>query len=219
MIPHGSTPTFNNVFLLDGVDNISYSNSFRGENVQLVQPSINGYPSGLLDPGAIAQTVGRRAQDANQRTPYIQQYNIGAQYELRPDLVLDVAFVGNKGTKLNGFRNLNQRAVITNADGSQSAGARPYPNFGDIQWMENRVSSTYKSLQTRLEKRFSKGLSGLVSYTWGEALNRGAGSHIDERRRPGLRYRRIPRTAGRQQSARLTAGNGRIIQFGLKFYF
>src|SRR4030095_6437060 len=36
---HG-TRTFNNVFLLDGVDNISYSNSFRGENVQLVQPSI-----------------------------------------------------------------------------------------------------------------------------------------------------------------------------------
>ena len=138
---------------------------------------VNGYPSGLLDPGAIAQTVGRRAQDANQRTPYIQQFNIGAQYELRPDLVLDVAFVGNKGTKLNGFRNLNQRAVITNPDGSQSAGARPYPNFGDIQWMENRVSSTYKSLQTRLEKRFSNGLSGLVSYTWGEALT-GAPDHI-----------------------------------------
>ena len=28
---------------------------------------------------------------------------------------------------------------IQNADGSQSAGARPYPAFGDIQWMENRV--------------------------------------------------------------------------------
>src|SRR6266511_3944284 len=42
--------TFNNVFLLDGVDNISYSNSFRGENVQLVQPSIdaNNYVSRLL---------------------------------------------------------------------------------------------------------------------------------------------------------------------------
>ena len=33
--------TFNNVFLLDGVENISYSNSFRGENVQLVQPSVD----------------------------------------------------------------------------------------------------------------------------------------------------------------------------------
>jgi hypothetical protein len=138
---------------------------------------VEGYPSGLLDPNSLAPTVARRAQDANQRTPYIQQFNFGVQYELMSDVVLDVAYVGNKGTKLNGFRNLNQRAVITNPDGSQSAGARPYPAFGDIQWMENRVSSTYNSLQARLEKRFSHGLSGMVSYTLGQALT-GAVDHI-----------------------------------------
>jgi TonB dependent receptor len=138
---------------------------------------VNGYPSGLLDPTTLAPTIGRRAQDPHQRTPYIQQYNIGVQYELMPDVVLDVAYVGNKGTNLNGFRNLNQRAVITNPDGSQSAGARPYPAFGDIQWMENRVNSTYNSLQLRLEKRFSRGLTGTVSYTLGEALS-GAPDHI-----------------------------------------
>jgi Carboxypeptidase regulatory-like domain/TonB dependent receptor len=138
---------------------------------------VNGYPDGLLDPTTLSPTISRRAQDANQRTPYIQQYNIGVQYELMSDVVLDVAYVGNKGTKLNGFRNLNQRAVITNADGSQAAGARPYPAFGDIQWMENRVSSTYKSLQMRLEKRFRQGLTGSVSYTLGEALS-GAPDHI-----------------------------------------
>jgi len=138
---------------------------------------VNGYPSGLLDPTTLAPTISRRAQDASQRTPYIQQYNIGVQYELRSDMVLDVAYVGNKGTKLNGFRNLNQRAVITNPDGSQAAGNRPYPAFGDIQWMENRVSSTYKSLQLRLEKRFTNGLTGNVSYTLGEALS-GAPDHI-----------------------------------------
>jgi hypothetical protein len=138
---------------------------------------VNGYPSGLLDPNTLAPTISRRAQDANQRTPYIQQYNIGVQYELMSDIVLDVAYVGNKGTKLNGFRNLNQRAVITNPDGSQAAGARPYPAFGDIQWMENRVSSTYNSFQLRLEKRFTNGLTGNVSYTLGEALS-GAPDHI-----------------------------------------
>jgi hypothetical protein len=138
---------------------------------------VNGYPSGLLDPNTLAPTISRRAQDANQRTPYIQQYNIGVQYELMSDIVLDVAYVGNKGTKLNGFRNLNQRAVITNPDGSQAAGARPYPAFGDIQWMENRVSSTYSSFQLRLEKRFTNGLTGNVSYTLGEALS-GAPDHI-----------------------------------------
>jgi Carboxypeptidase regulatory-like domain len=132
---------------------------------------LNGYPSGLLDPNSLAPTVLRRGQDPNQRTPYVQQYNIGAQYELMSDVVLDVAYVGNKGTKLNGFRNLNQRAVTNNADGSQAPGARAYPDFGDIQWMENRVDSSYRSLQTRLEKRFSKGLSANVSYTWGRALS------------------------------------------------
>jgi Carboxypeptidase regulatory-like domain/TonB dependent receptor len=132
---------------------------------------LNGYPSGLLDPNSLAPTVLRRGQDPNQRTPYVQQYNIGAQYELMSDVVLDVAYVGNKGTKLNGFRNLNQRPVINNPDGSQAADARPYRDFGDIQWMENRVDSSYRSLQTRLEKRFSKGLSANVSYTWGRALS------------------------------------------------
>jgi hypothetical protein len=131
---------------------------------------VDGYPSGLLDPTSLTPTVARRAQDANQVTPSVHQYNLGVQYELLPDAVLDVAYVGNIGRHLPGFRNLNQRAVIQNADSSQSAGNRPYPAFGDIQWMENRVSSDYNSLQVSLEKRMSHGLTGQVSYTWGKAL-------------------------------------------------
>src|SRR5206468_1696415 len=132
---------------------------------------------GLLDPNSLAPTISRRSQDANQRSPYIQQFNFGIQCELVKDLLLDLAYVGNKGTKLNGFRNLNQQAVIVNANGTQSAGARPYPTFGDIQWMENRVLSGYNSMQVRLEKRFSQGLSALGSYTWGKALTE-APDHI-----------------------------------------
>ena len=161
------------------VDNLLQTSASGAAAVASAAPFrlVNGYPSGLLDPGSLSPTVLRRAQDPNQRTPYVQQYNVGVQYALQPDLMLDVAFVGNKGTKLPGFRNLNQRAVITNPDGSQSAGARPYPAFGDIQWMENRVDSVYTSLQAQLEKRFSKGLSGLVAYTWGRAMA-GAPDHI-----------------------------------------
>ncbi|MCA1600523.1 MAG: TonB-dependent receptor, partial [Acidobacteria bacterium] len=145
---------FNPPFL---VDNLLQTTVSGGAAVASAAPFqlVNGYPAGLLDPASLAPTIGRRAQDAFQRTPYIQQYNFGIQYELLKDLLLDVAYVGNKGTKLNGFRNLNQRAVITNANGSQSAGARPFPAVGDIQWMENRVGSSYNALQTRLEKRFS----------------------------------------------------------------
>ncbi len=130
----------------------------------------DGYPQELLDPNTLAPSVSRRAQDPNQRSPYIQQFNFGIQRELTPNLLLDVAYVGNKGTKLPGFRNLNTPAVIVNANGTNSAGPRPYPRLGDIQWVENRVSSTYDALQIHLDKRFSSGLSAMASYTWGKAL-------------------------------------------------
>ena len=51
--------TFNNVFLLDGVDNIWYSNSFRGENVQLVQPSIEALQEFKIQTNAYSAEYGR----------------------------------------------------------------------------------------------------------------------------------------------------------------
>src|SRR5215204_712994 len=51
--------TFNNVFLLDGVDNSSYSNSFRGENVQLVKPSIEALQEFAIQTNAYSAEYGR----------------------------------------------------------------------------------------------------------------------------------------------------------------
>jgi len=89
-------------------------------------------------------------------------------------VLLDIAYVGNIGLKLPGLRNINAPVVITKSNGSQSAGPRPYAGFGDIQWMENRESSNYHSLQLNMEKRFSSGLSALANYTWGKAISNGA---------------------------------------------
>ena len=80
--------------------------------------------------------------------------NFGIQRELSANLLLEIAYVGNKGTKLPGLRDINAPAVITNPNGSQSVGPRPCSGFGDIQWMENRALSNYHSLQIGLEKGF-----------------------------------------------------------------
>jgi Carboxypeptidase regulatory-like domain len=159
---------FNPPFL---VDNLILSNAFGPSAVAsaAVFRLRDGYPQGLLT-NATSPFLLRRGQDPNQRSPYIQQFNFGIQRQLARDLLLDVAYVGNKGTKLPGFRNLNTPAVITNPNGTQSAGLRPYLNLGDIQWMENRALSNYNALQLGLEKRFSGGLSASASYTWGKAL-------------------------------------------------
>src|SRR5207249_7850647 len=55
---NGNRP-FNNVFLLDGVDNISYSSSYRGENVQVVQPSIEALQEFRIQTNAYSAEFGR----------------------------------------------------------------------------------------------------------------------------------------------------------------
>jgi hypothetical protein len=167
---------FNPPFLVDNLLNTSVTGSAAVASAAPFRLQ-DGYPAGLLDPNSLAPTILRRSQDPNQRSPYIQQYNFGIQYEFVQDWLFDLAYVGNKGTKLNGFRNLNQRFFTVNPNGSHAAGGRPYPSFGDIQWMENRVLSSYNSMQARLEKRFSAGLSTLFSYTFGKALTE-APDHI-----------------------------------------
>jgi hypothetical protein len=106
-------------------------------------------------------------------------------------VLFDLAYVGNRGTKLAAFRNLNQRLVSFNAQtGAPIAGDRPLAPVGlngDIQYLENQGISDYHSLQARLEKRFSAGVSALLSYTWGKALTdsvdhlstSGAGNGVD----------------------------------------
>ena len=51
--------------------------------------------------------------DPNLRTPYVQQWNIGVQREMK-GIVLDARYVGNHGTKL--LRAIDMNQININAD-------------------------------------------------------------------------------------------------------
>ena len=135
----------------------------------------DGIPAGFVDLSKVnLTTVSRKAQDPFQRSPYTQQFNFSIQQELLQDLLFEVGYVGNRGVHLPAFSNLNQFNFTFNpTTGAPVVGARPLAPLGyngDIQYLEDIAGSNYHSLQARLEKRFSYGISGLMSYTYGKAL-------------------------------------------------
>ena len=104
-------------------------------------------------------------------TPYMQQWHLSTQYELPSNTVFEVTYAGSRGLKQYIYLNGNQAAP--NPDPNLPfADRRPLPQLdGFIGWFRSAGFSNYNSLQTRVEKRFSHGLTFLASYTWAHALD------------------------------------------------
>lgn len=56
--------------------------------------------TGLPFRGNIAETFEFRAVNRDLRTPYVQQWNFGGQYEVSKNFLVEIRYVGSKGTKL-----------------------------------------------------------------------------------------------------------------------
>ena len=136
----------------------------------------------LLAPPALV------AFDHEGKVPTTYAYNLGVQYKLPFESVLDVSYVGTSGQHLLQRRNINAPAYgsaylaanqdLTNNTASTAAGAkallpdflRPFQGFGQIQYIEPSASSNYHSLQASLNRRFTKNLLLGVNYTWSKVL-------------------------------------------------
>jgi hypothetical protein len=100
------------------------------------------------------------------RTPYLQQWNVSLQQALGRSRVVEVAYVGSKGTKLITARDINQPRPSP-----QQPNLRPVPQFDDITFEESSANSNYNSLQIRFQQRLDFGLSVLSSYTWSKSID------------------------------------------------
>lgn len=100
------------------------------------------------------------------RTPYMQHWNLNLQQQIGRSRVLEIAYVGSKGTKLLTARDINQPSPS-----SAAFNPRPVSQFDDITLLESRANSTYNSLQMRFEQRLTAGLAVLTSYTFAKSLD------------------------------------------------
>ena len=116
------------------------------------------------------------------QTPLTYQYNVSIQYEFLHNWVLDLAYVGSRGTNLmNSYKNVNlaQLATADNPINGQIANTKAniglrVPHIGyqatglGGTYFDGR--SNYHSLQTAVRKAFSYGLSLQASYTFSKNL-------------------------------------------------
>jgi hypothetical protein len=106
----------------------------------------------------------------NTRDSYVQSYFLSVQQQLAKNTLLDIAYVGNHGSKLQGFLNGNQK-------NPSNGFARPYTNWpSDITEALNEFYSHYDALQVRYEQRFVAGLTLLNSFTWSHSLDNASAS-------------------------------------------
>ena len=134
----------------------------------------------LLAPPALV------AYDRGGKNPTSYAFNLGVQHKLPFEAVLDVSYVGTLGSHLLQRRNINAPAygaaylpgnqdptIAASATGSAALPVdflRRYQGFGNISYIEPASSSNYHSLQSSLNRRFSKGLLLGVTHTWSKAL-------------------------------------------------
>jgi outer membrane receptor protein involved in Fe transport len=105
------------------------------------------------------------------KIPYIQQWNLSVQRQLTSTLALEVAYIGNKGTKLQGTIDPNQAVWMPGATRGNVQSRRPYPAIGNVLQISSRFDSNYNGLQGTLTKRLGNGLSFQAGYTYSKAID------------------------------------------------
>ena len=131
----------------------------------------NPYPAAAAGAGSLTLSAFNR----HQPDPQIQQWNFNVQQELTKSMVLEVTYQGSKGTHLPLLYNINQPPPGPGTVAQKQA-LRPYPQFGNITFLDAVGNSSYNGLLTKLQQRYSNGLSFLMSYSYGKSIDNTPGT-------------------------------------------
>lgn len=148
----------------------------------------NGNPPA---PGTFATPLTNLTLTSNLPLPYSQDWDLNVQRSLGSNFLLEVAYVGTKGTKLPRFvegnpalyvpgidpvtqqpystsGNADQRRLYSGCTLNSPPSSCVYSSTGLIAGIAN---SSYNALETSLRKRFSHGMAFLASYTYSKSID------------------------------------------------
>lgn len=173
-------------------------------------------------PRAVTPLDAQTLVPGNLVNPYYQRWSLGIQRELLGSLLLDVSYVGTKGSKLYINEQLNPtvptdlQVLPSNAASIPASRLtnRYDPLQGSRNIRTNGGDSNYHALQVFVTRRLTRGLSGTAAYTWSKLIDNGGDvfsiSQANQTQNPaipgffapgGLRYDRAVSVYDRTQRA------------------
>ncbi|MGA3027447.1 MAG: carboxypeptidase regulatory-like domain-containing protein [Bryobacteraceae bacterium] len=111
--------------------------------------------------------------------PYSQNWNLSIERAIAKDYLLDVRYVGNKGTHLPRFIEANPSIYGPGVNANNNNEIREYTtcnsaglcNYGSVGLLADESSSTYHALEVAFSRQYSHGLSFLASYWYSKSLD------------------------------------------------
>ncbi len=102
------------------------------------------------------------------RNSYAQTWNLSLQRDLPGRLVGEIAYLGTKGTRLDVPTAPNQAPLGSALTSEQRL---PITNIGNFTFDEPIGNSIYNAAQFRLNRRFQRGVSAQILYTYSKAID------------------------------------------------
>jgi len=142
------------------VQNMAFQPPFSNTATNTQSPTTiltlqNGFPP--VPPGSISNNFG---VDPNYRLGYVQIWNVDAQQQIRPTLIMNLDYTGTKGTRLDILEAPNRTAT-----GVLFPGVQPF------YWEDSVGDSTANALSVRVRKRLQAGFSIGGRYTFSKSLD------------------------------------------------
>jgi len=146
----------------------------------------NGNPPA---PGTFSTPLTNLTLSPTLTLPYTQDWDLNLQQSFGSDWLFEIGYVGTKGTHLPRFieanpavfvpgtsngqpisnsSNADQRRLFSGCTLADSPSSCQFSSTGEIAGIAN---SAYNAMEASMRKRFSHGLSFLLSYTWSKTID------------------------------------------------
>ena len=170
MVVRGGYGVFNMALHLDNINTLGTNPPTA--SVQVTNPTLNPiatianpFPPALV-PASTIFNVTSAEVDRNHQDGYYQNWNVAVGYELSRATVVEVRYVGAKGSNLDtSLTNFNSPEPDPTAIAGSLQARRPYPAYGRIRMWMTDGESDYHSLQSEYKQRGPWGLYLTVAYT------------------------------------------------------